>query len=547
MKLVLHNSSFPSEYATWLPSAEEMRLADEQYIQTGIASFDLMHRAAQALAHCLEGLYYKELRQGPVLLLCGPGNNGGDGVLLAKILRRKGYPVQLVLASAVKYSRDCKQALDLYSEKYPLYCYPEIPDFGSTCASFQQVSLEQFKNLCHRASVCVDALLGNSQTRAPEGTMAEMINIWREGRRPGSLLVSIDIPTGCNASTGAVYEPHMVADCTLAIQFVKRGQVQFPARAFHGDIHALPIGIPAIQPIFFELLHKATLPKAPARAAQGHKGSFGHGILLAGSADMPGACALSSQAALYSGIGKLSVLLDADMNTQALPLEVLRVQRRNVKACAEILSQQAKAFLAGPGMGQDRVSAKTFTACLHMATQKALPTVLDADALNFLAKHAKQFQLEPHWALLTPHPGEAALLLGCSVHDIEGDRYTAAQEIAKQYKATVLLKGASSIIFQNEQGKTGNEETSRGRVHAQACPALASGGSGDILSGILLALLAQRMSLFDAACLGVWIHAQAARHALAKLPGKAQSMMVSSILSEIPALMHELSNSDQER
>jgi NAD(P)H-hydrate epimerase len=462
-----------------LYTAAQVRELDRIAIQErGIPGYELMNRAGQALADCA-------LRRWPhadhVCIVCGSGNNGGDGYVLGRLLRDRGIEVSLLaVADPAKLGGDAARAAE---------------DYRAAGGALQHFTGELPRN----ARLLVDALLGTGLDRPVEGRYRAAIEALN--RHPAPLL-AVDIPSGLHADTGTALGVASRATCTLTFIGRKRGLYTGAAARFAGSIEfadlALPADIYASQQVAVELVDEPPLARLLGpRRGDAHKGDFGHVLVGGGDAGMSGAAHLAAQAAARCGAGLVSVATRAahatTLNAGCPELMVHAVEQAGELAP---LLRRATVVVVGPGLGRSAWSQQLFARLL----EADLPLVVDADALNLLAYEPLR---RDDW-ILTPHPGEAARLLAVPGEEIQSDRFAALQRLMAQYGGSVVLKGAGSLVGDSACGV---------RLCARGNPGMASGGMGDVLSGVLGALLAQRLPRFEAATTGVWLHAVAADHA----------------------------------
>jgi hydroxyethylthiazole kinase-like uncharacterized protein yjeF len=502
----------------WLaPSAAEMARCDAATIEQGTSGLELMERAGAAVAERILTIFPIART---ITIVCGPGNNGGDGLVIARILRKSGLQVAAVLAQAERYSSECEAQRS------------KTPDV--TVFKGSESDQRQLTKMLAESDVVVDAVLGTGQREAPRGIVGDLVRAVQEGctGHPASRVVAVDIPTGMNADTGAVYNPHIKAHLTLSIEFVKRGMLQFPARAVCGDIETLPIGISHAEACEFECACAPSLPRLVARAPDVHKGALGRVLVVGGSRAMPGAPMLSALGALRSGAGIVTRVIRAGWSAiPPLPeamYEVLEGDadhfgRSEGLAVAEMVHRYETVVL-GPGLGTHADTGAFVAEVLDALRGSEIRAVIDADALNLIASGGMSLSGVP--SVLTPHPGEAARLLGCESEVVQSDRFSAVAQLARQSGAVVLLKGAGSLIHDGV----------RGVVIAEGTPYLATPGSGDVLAGIIAACSVRSQSLYDAAIVGAWVHARAGLAAARKNGG---SILASEIAAAVPACMRE--------
>jgi len=344
----------------------------------------------------------------------------------------------------------------------------------------------------------VDGLLGTGTQGAPRGEIAEVIR-WMDLHRSRIRVLSIDIPSGLDADTGLAHPLHVTADVTVTLALPKAGMAHGAARDVCGRVEIADIGLPVGKAMLksidaLEWIAEAELrTMIPKRQRNAHKGTFGHLLLLAGSDGFSGAATLAAHGALNSGCGLVSVRLAED--GIALPLMPPEAMVKTWDAQEKLDGMTA--LVAGPGMGQgaDAIAAlkKCFTAC-------ACPMVLDADALNILSQNTALIKKIPEHSVLTPHPGEAARLLGTSAAEVQKNRTGAIAQLVEMTQRTVVLKGADTLV-----GAPNKPIVLCGAGN----PGMAVGGMGDVLAGLIGGLLAQGIPPFGAAQLGVWLHATA--------------------------------------
>jgi NAD(P)H-hydrate epimerase len=466
-----------------------MRALDRHAIeQLGIPGRLLMENAGRSVATALLARYPRARRP---LIVCGAGNNGGDGFVVARVLRewdRRLCPVVATLGDAARRSEEAAANFELLAScDVPRLEIKDTADLGAPIAA---------------ADLILDCLFGVGLARAVEGLYAEVLTALARAPAP---LVALDVPSSCSSDTGELLGPELDPDCILTLALPKLGLAQ----AALGPVEVCDIGLPAEalvavpvrQHVWTRQAARARLPERPARA---HKGSFGHVLVVAGSTGKTGAAALAATGALRAGAGLVTAAVPASLNpilevklTEAMTLPMLEGLTGALgEAAAESLARAAAerdALAVGPGLGTDPGSVRAVERLLHGLER---PAVVDADGLNaFAGRPERLASAGPR--VLTPHPGEMARLLGRSVRELQRDRVAAARELARRASAVVVLKGARSVIA---------EPGGAVRINATGGPGLASGGTGDVLAGVIAALLAQRVAPFDAAALGVYLH-----------------------------------------
>ena len=485
-----------------LYKASQVRELDQRTIAGGIESFALMQRAASSAWHSFRSRW-PQARS--VTVLCGGGNNGGDGHVLAALAMQSGLKVQrLSLKPRDALSGDVARAAEL--------------------ATAAGVGFEEWHpHTTLVGEVIVDALLGTGLSGEVEGSIKQAIKAMNTASQP---VLALDIPSGISADTGAMLGTAVEATCTVTFIGDKIGLHTGDAPAYTGDIDFRPLGVKA--QAFFDIpptawrLDDALLGEAfTPRSRTSHKGSLGHVLVMGGAPGFGGAALLASQAAARLGAGKVTLATAHEHITASL-VRCPEVMARAVRGGADAadLPASADVVVIGPGLGQESWGQ----AMLQSALKASSPLVVDADALNLLASRWPDLRRD-NWILM-PHPGEAARLLGCSVSDIQADRPEAARALQRARGGIVILKGAGSLIA----GPSGLVVCPYGN------PGMASGGMGDVLSGMLGALVGQFNSLEQSAWLGVMTHALAGDEA-AKAAGE-RGLLASDLASYARVLIN---------
>ena len=494
-----------------------MATLDSQAIASGDASLELMERAGRAVAREIVSLVQRSSvssSSNEVIVLCGPGNNGGDGLVIARLLQKQGVQVLAILADASRYSPECLAQLSQFPEAVTLEGSGQA---AMEAASGRCISFASLVERLEAAVLVVDALLGTGQREAPRGGIATLVSAaaLEKVRRPSLCVVSVDIPTGVNADTGALLSPHIWADVTIAIELVKRGMMQFPAREACGEIRVAPIGINGRAGVAFSLVEGVVVPRLPRRSAVSHKGTAGRVLVVGGSAAMPGASALAVLGALRSGSGLVSRTTKPSWSGPSVAAECMNVLCKNDSAffeegdSDEVLKAigDADVVVMGPGLGRAPETAAFLRVCLREISSMRKRVVLDADALQLIA--GSGLAIKGIDAVITPHPGEAAMMLGISTGEIQADRFSAVKKLYETYGVVSLLKGAGTLVWDGSQGG----------IVARGTPYLGTAGSGDVLSGIIATCLKSCATPFDAAVRGAYIHAVAGERASASSGG----------------------------
>lgn len=472
------------------------QIAYEQFLHL---PWELMLRAGESAFRCVRKYWPQAQR---IDVYCGSGNNGGDGYVLALLAQQHGLDVRIIYLEESKSFPATQARAACEAAHVPMHAFVETnPDWPD---------------------LIVDALLGigiKDELRTPYTSAINHIN------QTGKPVLAIDVPTGVNADTGNVQTVAVQASKTLTFIALKSGLLTGPATNFCGDVILDDLNLPT--ELFAQVAPAAELMNwqelrqyLPPRAKNSNKGSFGHVLVVGGNLGMPGAVRMAGEAAARVGAGLVTLA------TRPEHAAVIASQRPellcygiNSAADLEPLLARAKVLVIGPGLGQDAWAQQLWELLLSQTQLK----IMDADALNLLAVHPKSAQ---NW-ILTPHPGEAARLLQCSVDSIQQDRFSACQKIQQRYGGVVVLKGAGSLV--QRPGKIP-------LICRAGNPGMASAGMGDVLSGILGGLLAQGLSVNQAAAFGVMLHSMAADK-VAQKQGE-RGMLACDLMPELTKLIN---------
>lgn len=474
----------------------EMALADEAAVAGGVSEITLMDAAGRAAADAVRRRWPKQ----PVTVMCGPGNNGGDGFVAARYLSAEGWPVRLGLLGA---RGGLKGAAAHHA------------------ARFRGVVEELSPALLDGAGIAIDAIFGAGLSRPVEGVARAMIEALAVRHIP---TLAIDVPSGLDGVTGEIRGAAPRAEVTVTFFRKKPGHLLFPGRSLCGHLVLAQIGIPesaleSIAPLSFENGPPLWVHVYPWPQPEDHKYHRGHAV-IAGGATLTGAGRLAARAAGRVGAGLVTVAVpEAAWSIYAASLSsaVVRPMRSIEEFRSLIADVRVRAVLVGPGAG---VSPETRNIALTaLAARHA--TVLDADALTAFADTPDElFTAIKGPAVMTPHEGEFARLF---VND-KGDKLTRVRLAAKRSGAVVLLKGPDTVVAAPD---------GRAAVNTNAPPDLASGGTGDVLAGLVAGLLAQRVTAFDAACIACWLHGAAARQF-------GPGLVAEDLIETLPAALRSL-------
>lgn len=503
-----------SDLVDQLPSAlyraSQVRELDRIAIeQAGIAGFSLMRRAGKAAFELLLQSYPEPEK---ITIFCGTGNNGGDGYVIATLACQRGIAVEVIqCGDASKITGDALQARQL-----------ALQDGAAVIDYCEDISVD--------TGVIVDAILGTGLAGDVRGVAAAAINTINNSVCP---VIAVDIPSGLCSDTGRVLADAVFAEHTISFIGLKRGLLTGAAPDYTGSLHFADLSVP--KSVFDSIIEQgaaacerldlASLKQSlPARKATAHKGHFGHVMITGGDSGMAGATAMASQAACRIGAGLISCATRPE-HISAIVSRNPEVMVHGVISGQEIepLLPRASVVVVGPGLGQGSWGEQL----LQKVAKLSVPLVVDADALNLLAAGRVVKQRHRDNWILTPHPGEAARLLDCSSADIQRDRFAAVTELQRRYGGAVVLKGAGSLIATADSPVVG--------LCPYGNPGMAAGGMGDVLSGILGALMGQGLSPAQAARLGVCLHAVAGdRAAVAGVRG----MMATDLIAQLRRLVN---------
>ncbi|MBM3155223.1 MAG: NAD(P)H-hydrate dehydratase [Chloroflexi bacterium] len=512
-------------------TAEEMRQIDRAASKIGIGTDFLMENAGRVVAEetrrFVGGVIGRQ-----ILVIVGPGNNGGDGLVVARYLSDWGAEVSLYLCA--KRSPDDKNLVLTQQRGIPTMSVEDDKGF---------MNLDQ---LLASMDVMIDSVFGTGKSRAVEGLFKQVLSRVRDAgeKRSEVKVVAVDIPSGLDADTGAIDASCPRSDITVTLGYPKPGLYSFPGADKAGEVIIADIGIPPhlAKKIPTELITeewvRSALPKRP-RAA--NKGTFGKVLVVAGSISYIGAAYLACMGAARVGAGlvTLSTAQSLQPILASKLTEVTYVPLPEVETgiiapeAASILRESLGEYdvlMMGCGLGQKRPVVEFVEATLFDLPKAGCPAVvLDADVLNILAKVPNWWQKLTQDAILTPHPGEMARLASVSLEEVQGNRLEIARKAAGEWHKVVVLKGAYTIVAAPD---------GRARISQIANPGLASAGTGDVLAGAIAGLVAQGMPLFDAAACGVYLHGQAGEMVRQEM-GDA-GMLASDLLPLLPRVIMSL-------
>jgi ADP-dependent NAD(P)H-hydrate dehydratase / NAD(P)H-hydrate epimerase len=487
-------------------TSSQMKALDNFTIENEpVASIDLMERASRAFVNWFTPRFDGTCKIGVV---CGTGNNGGDGLAIARLLFDWGYHVTVWIIKADSASQDFKTNLERLPQKIQRF----------------EIDVKSDKELFNNIDVVIDAIFGTGLSRSTEGVYAQVIDYINQSP---AVTVSVDVPSGLRtdeASSGNMVK----ADYTITFQLPKLAfflpeNYQFTGEWIVVDIGLNKKGIADISTSYYFIQKKGIKKIIKPRSKFDHKGTYGHALLIAGSHGKIGACILSGRAALRSGVGLLTIHAPSvgyEIIQTAVP-EAMTTIDAGEKHLSNVSGDLNKysSIGVGPGLGQDPQTIKALESLLHNFNK---PIVFDADALNIMASKSELLHLIPQNSILTPHPKEFERLVGAWKNDF--DKLEKLKNFAATLKSYIILKGAFTAIATPEKtvyfNSTGN-------------PGMATGGTGDVLTGILTGLLAQNYSALNCCLVGVYLHGLAGD--LAVIEKGMAGMIASDLVEYLPA------------
>ncbi|MBI4336414.1 MAG: NAD(P)H-hydrate dehydratase [Chloroflexi bacterium] len=501
-----------------------MRRLESQAVEAGTSTDTLMERAGLAVARKARERVAGRDHVAQVVVLVGPGNNGGDGLVTARHLADWGCHTAAYLCGA-RRAEDPK--LELAARKG-----------AHVIAATDDPGLSRLRTLLADADLVVDAVLGTGVTRPMGALMQGVFKALAQerGHRSSMVVLALDLPSGLNADTGEVDSATPVVDLTVTLGFPKVGLFLFPGAAHVGHLEVVDIGIPQglAGDVSLELMEASWVQRSlPTRPPWAHKGTFGRVLAVVGSWQYVGAAYLACMGAARGGAGYVTLATPAGVYPilAGKLTEVTHLPLPEVSPDAVQLVRQAMgnydALLMGCGLGQGQGAEALVRGLLAEGPPLPLPKVLDADALNLLAKLPSWWERLGGAAVVTPHPGEMARLLGQQGTVGGKERIATARDAARRWRTVVVLKGAFTVVA-SPQGDA--------RVSPFANPALATAGTGDVLAGLIAGLLAQGMGPYDAAAAGVYLHG-AAGELVRQEVGDAGAL-ASDLLPLLPRVIH---------
>jgi len=511
-----------------IATTQQIRNIDRRAIKEfGIPGMVLMENAATAVLAEMEH-YFEGLAGVRVGIICGKGNNGGDGFALARRLRVRGAVVRVaLLASFSEITGDARTNLATLRK--------------TDIEILQKATQSSLADVIAWSEIVVDAMLGVGLSTPVKGLFAQAVDLINVSDRP---VVSVDMPTGIDADTGEVRGTAIKADLTVTMGLLKRGLVLHPGAQYAGRVRVADLGIPGEviekERVTVSLLDRAAMggilnPRVP----DAHKGDFGHLMIVGGSPGKTGAAVMASRGALRSGTGLVSVaapnglvplIQSQSSETMCIPAAESIEGTLGIGAEVELVKAAGRmsACVIGPGLS---THYETVQSVRNLVQGLSVPMVIDADGLNALAGHTDILKRSAATIILTPHSGEMGRLLGVPSGEVQKDRINISLEFAKKYKVTLVLKGANTVVA-TPQGWV--------FINSTGNPGMSTAGTGDVLSGMIGGLLAQGYTASQSACLGVYLHGLAGD--LAEKEKGEMSMIAGDLIEQIPAAIKEIYN-----
>jgi NAD(P)H-hydrate epimerase len=520
-------------------TAQEMQLLDRRTMEEyGVPGLILMENAGLGVLREMSH-QYGDLTRRIITVIAGQGNNGGDGFVLARHLHQQGVRVKVyLLGQKNRVKGDARVNLLIYEK-----IGGELRELAGP-----KIAGEEFKEIessLHRSDVIVDAIFGtgltNTRPALSEQIYSQIITLMNESTRP---IVAVDIPSGITSDTGEVLGNAVRANLTVTFGLPKRGHYLYPGAAHRGVLRVVDIGIPKSLvkeiPCALTLLTPEEIRQGlPARPLDAHKGNFGHALVVGGSVGKTGAAAMAAQAALRVGAGLVTLAIPSSLNpimeqklTEVMTVPLPETSGQTLSLAAEKalmdLAQEKSVVILGPGLSTHPETQELVRKLLHALR---LPIVLDADGVNALTGHTDLLTQVKTKLVLTPHPGEMARLLGMTSQKVQSDRLGTTQSFSQRYNVCLVLKGAHTVLA-NPQGSlfinpTGNQ-------------GMASGGTGDVLAGMLGGLISQGLDPLQASKIGVYLHGLAGD--LVAAQKGTMGMIAGDLIECIPLAIRKIRN-----
>jgi hydroxyethylthiazole kinase-like uncharacterized protein yjeF len=510
-------------------TAEEMRGIDRETIEgRGIPGVVLMERAGLAVVSKIKEIFGRKR----VIVVSGGGNNGGDGLVVARNLYNEGWDVRVFLTAKPE---DLKGDASLQ--------YKAAVKFGVDIQPIKEL-LDNYSSIFSRHSIIVDAILGTGLSKNVTGTLSEVIGLLNKSNVP---VISVDIPSGISSDNGHVMGEAVKADYTVTFGLPKRGHLLYPGAEYSGKLFIEDIGFPneliRSEKLNIELLMKDDVSTLiPERRKYSHKGDYGHVLVIAGSKGKTGAALMASKACLRTGAGLVTIGVPESLSdvfqsrvTEEMTLILPdrgdgTLSKKALDKILDFLNKTADVLAIGPGIG---VSTETGKLMKALIKNLSIPIVIDADGINSIKGERGVFSKSKASVILTPHPGEMARLLSqkskVSSKEVEKDRINIAMSFAKETGTYLVLKGVPTVVATPD---------GRSFINSTGNPGMATGGVGDVLTGMISGFLSQTINPLHACILGVYIHGLAGDIAASE---KGQYPLIATdIVDKIPSAFYSL-------
>ena len=502
-------------------TSQEIKEIDKKAIEEyGIPGLILMENAGLKIFQNIKNIY-PDLKAKKIVIFAGSGNNGGDGLVVARHLYNYGVAIKVLIFSLAQIKGEAKINWEI------------INKLGVDWKEIEAVEIEEIEKEIRTADLIIDAILGTGLKGAVSGLRAKIIDLINSFNKE---VIAVDVPSGLDSDTGRIAGPCIRATYTVTLGLPKIGLMFYPGASYAGKVIVEDIGFPKnlleSERLHLNLVDKETVKALlPERLIYGHKGSFGKVLLLAGSRGMTGAASLASQAALRSGAGLVFLGIPQSLNpimevklteVITLPLPETKAQTLSEEAEEEIFRSINNFSVVGIGPGISR-QLETQKLVRKIIEKSPLPLVVDADALYALKEDPALFKKTNSPVVITPHPGELATLINQDIKYVLDNQLEISQEVASNLGLVVVLKGARTIIADNK-GET--------YINIGDNSGMATGGSGDVLTGIICGLIAQGADVFSAAIIGAYVHSLAGN--LAREIKGERGMIAGDILSQVP-------------
>lgn len=492
-----------------LDSKMAQKLDQEIINKFKVPSVVLMERAAMGVAKKTAEIAFHFKRKVRIAAICGVGNNGADGIAVARILSWQGLPVDIIIIGD-----ESKQTVEFMLQKQMV--------INSDIKFVKMQAIKEY-------DIIIDGLFGIGLSRDVQGIYQEAIDLVNNSK---GIVVSIDIPSGIDGTKGDIRNVAVKADATVTFGYLKQGLVLYPGKELAGEITVEDIGycpkvLECINPALYFTMED--IYKIPNREMRSNKGTYGRGLVIAGSEDMSGAAYLSGAAAYRSGVGVVEILTH-ELNSEIIKKLLVEAivtgyNAKNILEKIEKSMSKADYIILGPGLSTNGLAQEIVK---YVMTNGNVPVIIDADALNILSYNKELLSHYANTVIVTPHIGEMSVLVSQEKRDIIKNPIECAKKFAQEYQVICVLKDATTVVVEPE---------GRIYINTSGTPALAKGGSGDVLTGIICGMLALKIQPFSAAAMGTYIHGIAGE--MATRDKSEHSLLATDIIEEIPKVLNK--------